>query len=98
MVLAELQSVALGQGRALALDRIALIIKEREMHVPRKDENGKRSYGQWAGNPKGWPEDQQRCIAEVSAPSGWTFVQCSRKRGHGPSGAFCKQHANKAIE
>lgn len=68
------------------------------MFVPRQSEDGRRYYGRWAGNPKGFPEDRERCIAEVPAPPSWTQVQCSRKRGHGPHGMFCKQHANKACE
>lgn len=68
------------------------------MFVPKRDENGKRHYGRWAGNPKGFPEHPERCIAEVPAPPSWTHVQCSRKRGHGPGSAFCKQHADKACE
>ncbi len=66
------------------------------MRVPTPDKNGKRFYGQWAGNPAGWPENTTRCIAEVPNPPSWTQVQCSRKRGHGHNGELCKQHAAKA--
>jgi len=55
-----------------------------------------RRYGVWAGNPKGWPEDAARCITEVS--DGWHFSQCGRKRGHGPDGLYCKQHAKRVEE
>jgi len=33
------------------------------------------------------------CIKEVWAKSGWGSYQCSRKNGHGPEKAYCKQHA-----
>lgn len=56
-----------------------------------------RRYNAWAGNPNGTPEDAQRCIAEVRERGGWpSYLQCGRKRGHGPNGEFCAQHA-KAI-
>lgn len=55
-----------------------------------------RRYGQWAGNPKGTPEDPECCIEEVwPTQGGWSPYQCSRKRGHGPDGLYCKQHAKK---
>ncbi len=53
-----------------------------------------RVYGQWAGNPTGIREDVTRCVAEVS--DGWIFRQCTRKRGHGPGGLYCKQHGQRA--
>lgn len=59
-------------------------------------------YGTWAGDPRGVPEDPSRCIMElfgaVGSPGGY---QCTRKRGYGPAGAWCKQHdpdARKAKE
>lgn len=56
-----------------------------------------RRYGQWSGNEKGVAEDHTKCVEEVHA--NWTmwpiYVQCSRKRGHGPLGLYCKQHAKK---
>ena len=58
-----------------------------------KPEDGR--YGAWAGFPKGRQEDKQRCVAEVQDRTGWHFYQCSRKRGFGPDGEWCKQHANK---
>ena len=54
-----------------------------------------RRYGQWAGDPNGFPEDPVRCVAEVSDAPGWHFYQCSRKRGYGPAGLYCKQHAKR---
>jgi hypothetical protein len=63
-------------------------------YVP-EGENGKRRYGVWAGNPQGTLENKERCIVEVANPPSWTTVQCSRKRGYGRNGEFCKQHAKK---
>lgn len=62
--------------------------------LPKKGKDGNRRYGKWAGNPNGNPEDATRCIVEV--PDGYLFAQCSRKRGHGPNGEYCGQHAKKA--
>ena len=56
-----------------------------------------RRYGQWTGNPSGNAEDPERCIKEVWPTNGsWTAYQCFRKRGHGPDGLYCKQHAKMA--
>ena len=52
-------------------------------------------YDQWTGNPKGIPEDKANCVAEVTDYSGWHSFQCQRKRGYGPNGEYCKQHAKK---
>lgn len=52
-----------------------------------------RRYREWAGQPKGQPEDPALCIASV--PEGGRSPlsrQCGRKRGHGPGKAFCAQH------
>lgn len=54
-----------------------------------------RRYGEWAGNPRGIREDITRCIEEVSPPPGWISKQCTRKRGHGPAGEYCAQHAKR---
>jgi hypothetical protein len=44
-------------------------------------------------------EDPARCIVEVSATEAFGFYhQCSRKRGYGPSGLYCKQHANMIVK
>ena len=59
----------------------------------------KRRYGVWNGCPKGKPEDPTHCIEEVwLSGSSWIPYQCSRKRGHGPDGLYCKQHAKKHME
>jgi hypothetical protein len=40
------------------------------------------------------PEDVSRCAEEVATPPYYIdFHQCTRKRGHGPDGLYCKQHA-----
>ena len=39
------------------------------------------------------PEDLRQCVVEVFGE--WNSYQCSRKRGHGPDGLYCKQHAKK---
>lgn len=57
-----------------------------------------RYYDQWAGNEKGVAEDKMRCVAEVTDFTGWHFFQCQRKRGYGPNGEYCKQHAKKIEE
>ncbi len=55
-----------------------------------------RRYGEWAGSPKGSPEDKLRCVAEI-AEGGRSihFQQCSKRRGHGPDGLFCGLHAKR---
>ncbi len=52
-----------------------------------------RRYGRWAGNPNGIAEDPACCIEEISGWPSHLFHQCSRLRGHGPDGKYCKQHA-----
>jgi len=57
-----------------------------------------RRYGQWAGSEQGQPEDVTKCIEEVwpsARRGGWISYQCNRKRGHGPDGLYCKQHAKE---
>lgn len=44
---------------------------------------------------RGITEDPLRCAVEVADSSGWHFYQCSRKRGHGTGGLYCKQHAKR---
>lgn len=55
-------------------------------------------YGSWAGNPKGNPEKKDQCVAQVYPPPGWISAQCTRKRGFGPNGEYCKQHARKVTD
>lgn len=58
------------------------------------------AYGCWAGNERGTLGDSMKC-AETVYPiphkeGGWIAdYQCSRKNGHGPNKAYCKQHARR---
>ena len=52
-----------------------------------------RRYDTWPGNPRGLVEIRTQCVVEVSTNWGLHRYQCARKRGHGPDGLFCKQHA-----
>ena len=57
-----------------------------------------RAYGIWSGNPKGHKPDFTKCAANVIPRGGWSVAsdhQCTRPCGHGPDGAFCKQHAKQ---
>ena len=49
-----------------------------------------QKYGEWR-----IPEDTTRCIVDVWKPGSWHGHQCSRKRGYGRKGLFCKQHAKQ---
>ncbi len=49
-----------------------------------------RHYGQSACS-QGNREDILLCVAQCQER--WVSYQCSRKRGHGPDGLYCKQHA-----
>lgn len=63
--------------------------------------DGVRRYNAWVGNPGGTAEDSTRCIEEVypNDGGGWArYHQCTRKRGHGPEGLYCKQHSPEAAE
>ena len=51
-----------------------------------------RRYGRWAGNPAGTGERIRDCIKEIRNRPDFHKYQCSRKRGHGPDGLYCKQH------
>ncbi|KKN04963.1 hypothetical protein LCGC14_1091970 [marine sediment metagenome] len=42
-------------------------------------------------------EDPVCCVAEISEGNVYAH-QCSRKRGHGPDGLYCKQHAKMEEE
>lgn len=55
-----------------------------------------RRYAQWAGNPDGIKEDTTLCISEVYDMETFRHHQCTRKRGHGPNGEYCTQHAKIA--
>lgn len=49
----------------------------------------KRTYGHFQKRA----EDKTRCIEEVW--DRFTSYQCSRKRGYGKNGLYCKQHAKQ---
>jgi hypothetical protein len=57
-------------------------------------------YGAWAGFTNGHKPDFARCCVEVTDYSTrWPrYHQCSKKRGHGPDGAYCKQHDPEAVK
>ena len=64
-----------------------------------KIKDGEYRYGMWTGNPRGTPEDKTLCVSDVHDPDCRpAFHQCSRKRGHGPNGEYCKQHAAMHTE
>lgn len=53
-----------------------------------------RRYAIASWQPKGVRPNFDRCAASVHHNRGpLVESQCSRKCGHGPEGAFCKQHA-----
>lgn len=53
----------------------------------------KDKYGAWAGDPQGRAPNYMRCCENVYSRERWgRFYQCTRPRGHGPDGAYCKQH------
>lgn len=60
----------------------------------------KEKYGNWAGNPEGAKPDLTRCCEEVGRDIGHrtSFGQCTRKRGYGPGGEYCKQHDPAAVK
>jgi len=43
-------------------------------------------------------DDPSRCAGRVMDRYWWESSQCSRKRGHGPEQAYCKQHDPVAIK
>lgn len=56
-----------------------------------------RRYGKWAGNPAGVAGDPKRCVQSLMDrwhPGGY---QCTRPRGYGPDGCYCKQHDPAAV-
>ncbi len=55
-----------------------------------------RRYGESAGNPDGYPEILKHCVEDVFRDAQYVSSQCSRKRGHGPDGLYCRQHGKMA--
>ncbi len=67
------------------------------MNYPQTTEEAKKyRYGQWAGMPRGVAYDETRCAAGVF--DNFIEHQCYRKRGHGLSGLYCKQHAARLTK
>lgn len=61
-------------------------------------DNLPKKYGSWAGDPDGALPDPARCVVKVwSIQNFGVSYQCTRKRGRGPRGLFCKQHAKMHI-
>lgn len=59
----------------------------------------KKKYGAWAGNPEGRAPDYALCCEEVWTRERWArHHQCSKKRGYGPDGAYCKQHDPATVK
>jgi hypothetical protein len=57
-----------------------------------------KGYGQTYALRK---PDYSRCAKEVNTTPNErfsSFSQCSRKNGHGPHGAWCKQHDPEAVK
>lgn len=65
-----------------------------------KNDLYKDGYGKWSGNPKGHAPDYTLCCEEVwERNMRWSRAyQCSKKRGHGPDGAYCKQHDPDVVK
>ena len=60
------------------------------IYVPEPGPDGVRRYGiEYYARQ----EAKDRCVAGAFDRLTWIWNQCSRKRGHGPNGEFCKQHA-----
>lgn len=58
-----------------------------------KEQHYKKTYGSWAGSSAGHKPDFTRCCEAVWSNERWSReTQCARKCGHGPDGAYCKQH------
>ena len=52
-----------------------------------------RRYGLGVGRPYGLPEDPERCVERIKMGVWIRDRQCRRKRGKGPDGLYCSQHA-----
>ena len=83
------------RGANTMLDYAINLSRSAEMSV----RSGKRIYGSWAGNPQGREEDPTRCVESIYRDIGsHGGAQCSRPRGHGPNGEWCKQHDPIAVK
>lgn len=65
--------------------------------APKPDANGVRWYGV---HYRKRPENKECCIAAVrERDSQWpNYNQCSRSRGHGPDGLYCKTHDPAIVQ
>jgi hypothetical protein len=62
-----------------------------DMRAPETIEEARKyRYGRWSKKPD---YREGECIKEVWNRDGRGSYQCSRKNGHGPKKAYCKQHA-----
>ena len=52
----------------------------------------------WYGRNYKAAADHARCAENVFENRGWGYSQCSRANGHGPHGAWCKQHDPDAVK
>lgn len=68
--------------------------EDRNEKVDRREggERVMKSYGKWAGNPQGTPENIEYCIKEIWHRDLRSSCQCLRKRGYGRDGLYCKPH------
>lgn len=57
-------------------------------------------YGAWAGSPEGNKPNFTQCCETVWERGGsWSRPhQCSRSRGYGADGAYCRQHDPAAVK
>ncbi len=62
------------------------------------DSNNEHRYGRCNLRPKGVAENLTRCAQPVTGAPNWGLLQCSRRRGHGEGGEYCKQHARMISE
>lgn len=69
------------------------------LECPKTLEQAKKyRYNEWAGNPRGYAYRPERCAYEVFPNErGAHHHQCLKKKGYGPSGLYCKQHAKRAA-
>lgn len=64
------------------------------INAPKTREDAEKlRYCQWAGNPKGYVFDQNRCAYAVHDEITGLSRQCYREPNHGPDGLYCKRHA-----
>jgi hypothetical protein len=69
------------------------------MQVIEKSEHYDEKYGAWAGFPQGHKPDFTRCCETVWNRERFSrHYQCTKPRGHGPDGAYCKQHDPAAVK